>query len=147
MLTIKAPQNAGQKPCICNPRFKGPERPAVIINIIALTTRVNKPRVRTIKGKVKIIISGFKSEFMIPKIAPMIIIFHHSPENVIPSITFIATAIDRALIITRKIKYPMFYNNRKSLIVKKSRNTYAQVFISKVVLLARISLETASKPI
>ncbi|MDI6890690.1 MAG: hypothetical protein QMC83_07110 [Thermodesulfovibrionales bacterium] len=104
MLTIKAPQNAGQKPFIWRPRFKGPESFAVITNIRALTMRVKRPSVRIIKGNVKRVTRGFISELTIPKTAPMIIIFHHSPENVIPFTILTATAIERALIIILKIR-------------------------------------------
>jgi len=108
MLTIKAPQNAGQNPLICNPRLKGQESFAVINKSSAFTTNVKKPSVRINNGIENIIRTGFKIEFTIPKIAPMIIIFHHSPVKVIPFTSLMAAAIETAFIIIRKNKYAMF---------------------------------------
>lgn len=107
ILTINAPQTADQNPSICKPRLKGPESAAVTINIKAFTIRVKRPSVSMIKGRVKSIVSGFRRAFTIPKIMPIMIIFHHAPVNVIPSTIFIAAAIERALIITLSIKYAM----------------------------------------
>lgn len=107
ILTISAPHTADQNPSICKPRLKGPESATVTINIRALTIMVKRPSVSMIRGRVNNIVSGFRSALTIPKIMPIMIIFHHAPVNVIPSTIFIAAAIERALIMILSIKYTM----------------------------------------
>ena len=104
MLTIIEPQNAGQNPLICRPRPNGSEKYAVSRSINALTTNVKMPSVSMISGSEKSVTIGLMSVLTIPKINPMMIIFHHSPVNSIPLTNFIAAAIASALIIMRIIK-------------------------------------------
>jgi len=75
------------------------ERYEVNPSIRALITRVKSPRVRIMKGNVKNFTIGLIRALMRPKISPIIMTFHHSPVKVIPSTSFTAAAIDRALII------------------------------------------------
>ena len=108
MLIMKAPQNADQKPCIWIPRLRGPDNFTVISSMRAFTIRVKRPSVRIIRGKAKRVTRGLIKELIIPKTAPIMIIFHHSPLNVRPSTIFTATAMESALIIIRRMKYETF---------------------------------------
>lgn len=108
ILTINAPQKAGQNPSIRNPRFNGEESFAVKSNISVFITRVNKPSVNRINGNVNTVIIGFIKVFTIPKTSPTMIIFHHCPVKSIPSTILTAMAIDKAFIIILKIKYAIF---------------------------------------
>ncbi len=101
-LITRAPQSAGQKPLICKPRCSGPDSAAVMASIVALITRVKRPRVRMINGKVKSCMTGFISALIKPKTAAMPMIFHHSPTNDMPVISLIAAASESAFMISLK---------------------------------------------
>ena len=102
-LMTRAPQSAGQKPLICKPRCSGPDSAAVMASIVAFITRVKRPRVRMINGKVKSCMTGFISALIRPKTAAIPIIFHHSPTKDMPVISLIAAASESAFMISLNI--------------------------------------------
>lgn len=69
------------------------------------------PRVRIMMGYIKNLMIGLIKLFIIPKMAPMMSMYHHFPWKLIPGIVLTARIMARALIVHCKRSGLMEYLN------------------------------------